>query len=92
MKIKDSANLKYDKRSSLWTNAGDYEPLDLEPRVCVLDNFKRIDDSLLLNFKNGSHAFVRAKNAEGMGEINLVALKLPEMIKISYEEILETEF
>lgn len=91
MRIKNSPNLKYDKISKLLTNAEDYEPLDLAPRVCVLESFKRIDDSLLLYFKNGSQASLKARNAEGMKEIDLIESRLPQMIHHSYEEILEID-
>jgi hypothetical protein len=91
MRVKNSPNLKYDKTSKLLTNAEDYEPLDFMPRVCILESFKKDDDSLVLYFKNSTHAYLKAKNTEGMKEINLIESKLPQMINHSYEEILEID-
>ena len=91
MRIKDSPNLKHDKISRLLTNAEDYEPLDFTPRVCVLESFKKIDDSLFLYFKNGTQASLKAKNSEGMKELDLIETKLSQMIRHSYEEILEID-
>lgn len=90
MRIKESKNLKYDKTTRISTGGEDYDRLEFQPEACVLESFKRMDDTLLLHFKNKTHAVIKAQNVEGGREIDLVAKNLPKLLKHSYEEILET--
>jgi len=91
MKIGESKNLKHDKIANISTGGDDYDNLEFQPRVCVLDSFERTDDILLLYFKNRTRAAIKAHNTEGSGEIDAIEKKLPNFIKHSYEEILNTE-
>ncbi len=90
MKIKESKNLKHDKKPKMTDSFEEYNVY--EPRFCMLVGFNRIDGKLELNFKNGSRAAIVAKNAEGEMEIETIAGKLDDFLDKSYEEILETEF
>ena len=92
MKIRESANLKYDKVAKVSDYPQEYEREDLEPRVCILEFFEKQNGNLNLYFKNKSHALVRAVNIEGEREMDLVTDKLEGFLNKSYEEILETEF
>jgi len=91
MKIKESKNLKYDKKAKVLTDIDDYEALDFNPKVCVLENAVRMDDNLIFYFKNRTRAAIRARNYEGSREIDLIEKKLALLIGSSYEKILETE-
>lgn len=89
MKIKDSKNLKYD----LTPRRGPLEGYEkFEPRICFLDNFKRINDTLYLYFKNGSQATISAKNIEGGREMDLIADKFNYFLEKTYEDILNADF
>ncbi len=91
MRIRKSKNLKYDRASKVLTGEGDYDRLEFQPGVCVLENFERVDDTLMLHFKNKTYAVIKAQNTEGSHEIDLIEEKLPSLLKHSYEEILETD-
>ena len=91
MRIKESRNLKYDKIAKVILEPDDYDKFALQPRVCILDKFERLNDALVLHFKNGSRATIKARNVEGAKEIDLIQSKLEELINHSYEEILDTE-
>jgi len=90
MRIIESKNLKYDKNTKISTGGEDYDKLELQPKVCVLERFERMDDTLVLYFKNKTHATIKAQNTEGGREIDLIEKKLPNLLKHSYEAILET--
>lgn len=91
MKIKESQNLKYDKISSISTGGDAYDRLDFQPEVCVLEEFNRVDEVLILHFKNKTHASIQAKTPDGVAEIDFIETLLPDMVGKSYAEILETE-
>ena len=91
MRIRESKNLKYDKTTKISTGEGDYDRLEFQPGVCVLESFERMDDTLLLHFKNKTYAHISAQNIEGGREIDLIVEKLPDFLKHSYEEILEAD-
>lgn len=91
MKIKESKNLRYDKKAKVASASDDYDYLDFQPRVCVLENIERRDDILMLHFKNRTWATIKAHNVEGGREIDLIETKLARLIGRSYEEILESE-
>lgn len=91
MRIKESKNLKHDKTAKVLFDPGDYDKLDLQPRVCVLDTFERLNDTFVLHFKNSAQAVIKARNNEGSLEIDLIGNKLAEYIGRSYEEILDIE-
>jgi len=91
MRIKESKNLKYDKIARVISYPEDYDKLELEPRVCILDRFEKMDGTLTLYFKNSSEASIKAKNIEGDTEISFIQIKLTGLIGRSYEEILEME-
>lgn len=91
MKIGESKNLKHDKTTRISSGGSDYDSLEFQPRVGVLDSFERTDDTLMLYFKNRTRAAIKAQNIEGSREIDLIEKKLPNLIKHSYEEILNTE-
>ena len=63
-----------------------------EPAKCILVSFTSEDDKLELNFKNGTHAFLKAKNSQGGLEIDKIEAKLENFIGKSYEEILNADF
>jgi len=91
MRAKESKNLKYDKTAKVLTGEGDYDGLDFQPGVCVLERFERVDDTLVLHFKNKTYAHIKAQNIEGGREIDLIEKKLPSLLKHSYKEILEID-
>lgn len=89
MKIKESKNLKYDKLPWL----GPYEGYDkFNPENCFLESFNRVDDKLVLCFKNKSQAIIKAINIEGGREIDLIEDKLNNFLEKCYQEILDTGF
>ncbi len=92
MKVKDNNNLKYDKICSIFQETDDYEKGDLEPRVCMLESFERKNGTLKLNFKNKTHAVIRAKNLEGSEDLDLICQKIDNFMGRSYEEVLEEDF
>jgi hypothetical protein len=92
MNIKNSNNLKYDKTSNIFQATDEYEKGDLDPRVCILEDFERKNGTLKLHFKNRTQAVIKAKNLEGSEEIDLISSKLDNFIGRSYEEILEEDF
>lgn len=91
MKVRESKNLKWDKRANPPYFPDDYERMDLRPEVCFLDGFKRINDALILDFKNITQTIIKAKNQIGERELVEIEEKLPNMIGISYQDILEME-
>jgi hypothetical protein len=92
MRIRESKNLKYDKTTKVLTGEGDYDRLEFQPGVCVLECFERLDDTLVLHFKNKTYAIIRAQNVEGGLEIDVVAKGLSGFIGRTYSELLETNF
>ena len=89
MKIKESKNLIYDRFPLLKR----YEGYDAaEPGKCFLESFNPVDDRIELYFKNGREAVIRAKNAEGGRELDLIENRLKDFIDRSYEEILDMNF
>lgn len=92
MKIRESKNLKYDKKPVIADFTGDYDDFDLNPGNCILDGFGRMDDKIEMIFKNRSKAVILAKNTEGGREIGMIADNLNNFIGRSYEEILEADF
>ena len=90
MKIQESKNLQYDKIPWVMLSEGGYERLD--PRICVLESFIRINDRLDLYFRNGSQVIIKAKNIEGGREMDLIENKLNNFLGKSYEEILNSDF
>lgn len=91
MKIRESKNLKYDKIAKILSDVDAYDKLEFQPGVCLLESFERRDDTLMLHFKNRTWAVIKAQNIEGSREIDSIEKKLPNLIKHSYEEILNTE-
>jgi hypothetical protein len=91
MLIKESKNLRWDKKAKPPYFPDDYEKMDLQPGVCFLDDFKRTNGSLILNFKNTTQAVITAKNQIGERELVEIEERLPSMIGRSYEEILNME-
>ena len=90
MKIKESKNLKYDKKPKL---SYSFEESNVfEPRFCMLASFSKIENKLELTFRNGSRALIKAKDLGGEAELALINEKLNDFIDKSYEEILEAEF
>ena len=88
MKIKESKNLIYTKIPPEY-----FEVVEkAEPAKCILASFTSQDDKLELNFKNGTHAFLKAKNSQGGLEIDKIEAKLENFIGKSYEEILNADF
>jgi len=92
MRIKESKNLKYDKNTKVLTGEGDYDRLEFQPGVCVLEGFERLDDTLVLHFKNKTYAIIKAHNIEGGLEIDSVAKRIDEFIGRTYADLLETDF
>jgi len=91
MKIRESKNLKYDTISKIESDEDNYDRLEFQPQVCILEGFERLDDTLKLRFKNKTHATIKAQNVEGGQEIDFIEKKLPSLLKHSYEEILELD-
>ena len=88
MKIKESKNLIYTKIPLEY-----FEVVEkAEPAKCILASFTSEDDKLELSFKNGTHAFLKAKNSQGGLEIDKIEAKLENFIGKSYEEILNADF
>jgi len=92
MRIRESKNLKYDKTTKISTGGEDYDRLEFQPGVCVLESFEKLDDTLVLHFKNKTYAVIRAQNIEGGLEIDEISKRLAGFIAHTYEEILETTF
>ncbi len=90
MKIRESKNLRYTKIPKMTTT--NEEMNIFEPRHCILESFKRTDDTFALHFKNGTEAIIVARNIKGGDEIDLIEERLPNFIDKSYEEILNTDF
>lgn len=91
MRVRESKNLKYDKTTKISTGGEDYDRLEFQPAVCILERFERMDDTLVLYFKNKTHATIKAQNIEGGREIDLIEKKLPGLLKHSYEEVLNLD-
>ena len=89
MKITESRNLKYDKFPWRGPVEG-YEKFN--PGKCLLEKFDPVDDKLVLYFKNNSQAIIRAINAEGGRELDLIEAKLNVFLEKAYQEILEADF
>jgi len=88
VKIKESKNLIYTKIPPEY-----FEVVErAEPAKCILVSFTSEDDKLELNFKNGTHAFLKTKNPQGGLEIDKIEAKLGNFIGKSYEEILNADF
>jgi len=88
MKIRESKNLR-------WTKAPyDYfEPLGkVDPAKCILEGFHTHNDRLEFDFKNGTIAFIEARNSQGGLEIDRIEEKLKDFIGKSYQDILEANF
>lgn len=88
MKIKESKNLIYTKIPFEYFEV--FEKVD--PAKCILTSFASLDDKLELNFKNGTHAFLKARSPQGGLEIDRIEAKLENFIGKSYEEILNADF
>ncbi len=87
MKIRESKNLRYDKVP--WRGPSDgYERFN--PEKCLLESFDRVDDKIIMFFKNGSQAIIKAINIEGGREIDVIENKLNDFVEKNYEEILDT--
>jgi len=86
VKIRESKNLRYDKVPWRGPSEG-YERFD--PEKCVLKNFDRVDDKIILFFKNGSQAVIRAISIEGGREIDIIEGRLNDFMERNYEEILD---
>lgn len=84
MRVRESKNLNCDRMPI----EQESERETLNPRICILDDFERTDDKLILYFKNRSVAVIRSKNIEGGREMDLVERQLAKMAGHSYEEIL----
>lgn len=70
-----------------------FEPTErAEPEKCILEDFHAHNDRLELDFKNGTIAFIEARNPQGGLEIDRIEERLPDFIGKSYQEILETSF
>ena len=88
VKIPESKNLRYTK-----TPFDYFEPREkVEPAKCVLESFHSQDDRLELHFKNGTHAFIEARNFQGGIEVDQIEKRLKDFISRSYEDILEANF
>ena len=85
MKIRESKNLRYDKAPWRGPSEG-YERFD--PEKCILERFDRVDDKIILFFKNGSQAIIKAINIEGGREINLIESRSKDLLENNYNEIL----
>jgi len=88
VKIKESKNLIYTKIPSEYFEVAER----VDPAKCILASFTSPNDKLELNFKNGTHAFLNAKNPQGGLEIDKIEAKLENFIGKSYEEILNADF
>lgn len=89
MKIKESKNLTFDKFPFIVGHSEGFDHLD--PEICVLLRFERIDDKLMLYFKNVTQASIKAVNIEGGREIDLIERKMIDFIDNNYQNILNTE-
>ena len=90
MQIARSKNLKYDK---LGLPGQDEEPEErFKPEICVIKIFERTDDKLTLHFKNNSFAHIKAVNAEGGKEIDIIEKWMERFIGKTYRDLLDTEF
>lgn len=88
MKIKESKNLRYTKFPYNY-----FEPWErVNPAKCILEDLHSHNDRLELDFKNGTIAFIEARNSQGGLEIDRIEAKLENFIGKSYEEILNAEF
>lgn len=88
MKITESKNLRYTRFPYQY-----FEPATrVEPDRCILESFHSHNDRLELDFKNGTIAFIEAKNPQGGIEIDRIEEELPSFIDKSYQEILSFDF
>ncbi len=85
MLLRESKNLHCDSLPWFGPNEG-YEKFS--PNKCCLKNFDRVDDKIIIYFKNGSQAIIRALNVAGGKEMDLVEKKLNDSSACSYEDIL----
>lgn len=89
MKLKESKNLRCDKRPIEIMPA---EGLDyVEPESCVLGSFTRVDEKLKLSFRNGTQAEIKAVNLDGGREIDLLEERMKGCLGRSYKDILDME-
>lgn len=89
MLVKESKNLTFDKRPFIVGPASGFDHLD--PSVCVLERSERVDDKLVLYFKNGTKASVKALNIEGGREVDEIEKRMIDFIGKTYEELLESK-
>ncbi len=87
MRLRESKNLKYDKRPHIEDNHDSFDP-----KFCILKECIRTDNKLTLYYKNGSVADIKARNTEGEKELSLIEAQMEDSIGKSYEEILDIEF
>lgn len=88
MRITESKNLRYTRFPYQY-----FEPtVRVEPDRCILEGFHSHNDRLELDFKNGTIAFIEARNPQGGIEIDRIEEGLPNFIDKSYEEILNFDF
>ena len=88
MKIKESKNLRYTKIPFEYFEYG----RRVEPDKCILESFSSLNERLELDFKNGTHAFIEARNPQGGLEIDRIEERLENFIGRSYEDILNASF
>ena len=86
MKIRESKNLRCDKAPWRGPSEG-YEKFD--PEKCLLESFDRIDDKIIIFFKNGSQAIIKAINIEGGREVDMIENRSNDFLEKNYDEILD---
>jgi hypothetical protein len=88
MKIKDNKNLKYDEKPIDHFDGPEW----LDPGKCILESVAVSGSSIEFYFQNGGRAVVKTKNPQGIQDLELVKVKLFDLVGKAYAEILEIEF
>ena len=87
MQIKESKNIKFDLLPSVWGSEGGV----IDPELCILDRSERMDDKIVFHFKNEATATIKGINIEGGREIDMIELKIIDLIGKSYKDILDSD-
>lgn len=86
MKLRESKNLKCDKYPWIGPDEG-YQRFD--PKGSLLAEYNRVDDKIILYFKNGSQAVIGAVNVQGGREMDAFEGEVGKLLGRSYEDILD---
>jgi hypothetical protein len=86
VRIRESKNLKFDLFPYILGADGG----KLDPELCIMDSFERADDKITLYFKNGGRANIKGLDVEGGREIDMIEMRIIDLMGKNYREILDS--